>query len=79
MHETQLDYTGFTINWRHRCYVFGGFPVQMSDWIPAILAQMFHRFPQPFSANACIMSQNRSLFQTAQTGSEFQPASLFFV
>jgi hypothetical protein len=50
----------------------------MSDWIPAVLAQMF-RFPQPFSANACIMPQIRSLFQNAETGSESQLASLYFV
>ena len=51
----------------------------MSDWIPAILAQMFRRFSQPFSTNACIMPQIRPLFQNAQTDSESQLASLFFV
>jgi len=51
----------------------------MSDWIPAILAQMFHRFPQPFSASAYMMPQIKSLFENAQTGSESQSAPLFFV
>ena len=69
----------FTIDCRHHCYVFGGFPFQISDWIPTILAQMFHRFPQPFSASAYMMPQIRSLFQNAHTGSESQPAPSFFI
>jgi len=77
--KQNLTSQDFTIDWRHRCYVFGGFPVQMSDWIPAILAQMFHRFPQPFSASAYMMPQIKSLFENAQTGSESQSAPLFFV